>query len=148
MPKHQASRSRAPRVRVPNGEQVVVSVESKPRVAILCKLSATGGSMRVARSFAPGTLGEITVKTASGKITAAIELLRAGVEGGAPTQAFRFLHMEPGDLRRLQEALEQMRQHGHGEKQGGALRPLLDLTQRSLSIAKKKMTEFSQAFNS
>jgi len=79
MPKHQAARLRAPRVTVPNDEQVIVSsVDSKPVVAILVKLSATGGSVRVSKSYMPKTVGEITLKTASGKVTAAVEFLSPG----------------------------------------------------------------------
>jgi hypothetical protein len=117
MPKHQTSHRRAPRVIVPNNEQVIVSsVESKPAVGILVKLSATGGSLRVPKSYAPGALGEISLRTTSGKMTAAIEFLRTGVDG-AGAQAFRFIHIEPADRRRLEDALDQMRKHGLGEKQ-------------------------------
>jgi hypothetical protein len=148
MPKHRTSRLRAPRVTVPNDEQVIVSsVESKPVVGILVKLSATGGSVRVSKSYMPGALGEISLKTASGKVTAAIEFLRTGVDGVAQAQAFRFVHIEPADRRRLENALDQMREHGLGEKQRGTFQPLVRLTQRGLTIAKKRMIRVSRAFS-
>ena len=83
--------------------------------------------MRVPKSYMPGALGEISLKTASGrKITAAIEFLRTGVDG-AGAQAFRFIQIEPADRRRLEDVLDHMRKHGLGEKQG-AFRPLAYLT--------------------
>ena len=127
MPKHQTSRRRAPRVTVPNNEQVIVcSVKSKPEVGILVKLSATGGLLRVSKLYTPGAFGEISLKTTSGNITAAIEFLRTGVDG-VGAQAFRFIQIEPADRRRLEDALDQMRTHGLGEKQR-TFQPLAYLT--------------------
>jgi len=95
--------------------------------------------VRVSKSYVPGALGEISLKTGSGKITAAIEFLRTSV--GA--QAFRFIHIEPADRRRLENALDQMRKHGLGEKQGR----FAYLTRRRLTIAKKRMIRLSRAFS-
>ena len=145
MPKHQIGSPRAPRVTVPNDEQVIVSsVESKPVVGILVKLSATGGSVRVSKSYRPKTVGEITLKTASGKVTAAVEFLRTGVDGVAQAQAFRFIHIEPADRRKLEDALDEMRKHGLGEK---PVRPLVDLTRRGLTNAKERISRLSRAFS-
>ena len=144
MPKHQAASLRAPRVTVPNDEQVIVSsVDSKPVVGILVKLSATGGSVRVSKSYMPKTVGEITLKTASGKVTAAVEFLRTRVAGVGQTQAFRFIHIEPADRCRLENALDEMRKRGLGEE---PFRPLVSLTRRGLTNAKKQIIRLSRAF--
>ncbi len=145
MPKHQTSGLRAPRVTVRNDEQVIVSsVESKPVVGILVKLSATGGSVRVSNSYLPRTVGEISLKTTSGKVTAAVEFLRTGVDGVAQAQAFRFIHIEPADRRRLEGALEEMRKQGQGEK---PFQPLVYLTRRGLNTVKRRMIRLSRAFS-
>ncbi len=121
MPK-QMGHLRAPRVFVPPAEKVIVSVDSNKVVATVCKLSRTGGSVRLSKSFASGTLGEITMNTAFGKVSATIEFLRTTVDGVPEAQAFRFIHIEPTDRRRLEDALVQMLEHGLGDGQGGAFR--------------------------
>ncbi len=62
------------------------------------------------------------MNTALGKVSAAIEFLRTTVDGVPEAQAFRFIHIEPSDRRRLEDALVQMIEHGHGDGQDGAFR--------------------------
>ncbi len=113
-------------------------------VGILVKLSATGGSVRVSKSYVPRTVGEISLKTTSGKVTAAVEFLRTGVDGVAQAQAFHFIHIEPADRRRLEGALEEMRKQGQGEK---PFQPLVYLTRRGLNTVKRRMIRLSRAFS-
>jgi hypothetical protein len=116
------SRTRAPRIRVPNNEQAIISIGAERLSTILNCLSMTGGRIRASRRFASGTFADIEMKTVSGRFTAAIELL--GVSQGN-TQAFRFVQMEQGDRGRLQNALKKMHAQGFGEKQPTTLDRLL-----------------------
>lgn len=100
--------------------------------------------MRLPQSYMPRTLGEISMKTASGTLTAAVEFLRTGVDGVAQAQAFRFIHIEPADRRWLEATLGQMRKHGLGEK---PFQPLVYLTRRGLATAKKRIIRLSRVFS-
>ncbi len=115
-------RTRAPRFRVPNSEQAIISIGAERLSTTLNCLSMTGGRIRASRRFASGTFADIEVKTVSGKFTAAIEVL--GVSQGN-TQAFRFVQMEQGDRGRLENALKKMQAQGLGEKQPTTLDRLL-----------------------
>ncbi len=115
-------RTRAPRFRVPNSEQAIISIGAERLSTTLSCLSMTGGRIRASRRFASGTFGDVEVKTVSGKFTAAIEML--GVSQGN-TQAFRFVQMEQGDRGRLENALKKMQAQGLGAKQPTTLDRLL-----------------------
>jgi hypothetical protein len=128
---------RAARVSVPNQEQAIISVNGANTVGTLCKLSLTGGSVRVSKLFRRGTLGTITVKTATGKVSAAIEFISTSHEPWV--QAFRFIHLDGGDRNRLDTALRQMRQGPDGNH-GGLFRPLAQLAQRALGVARKAVS--------
>lgn len=129
---------RAARVSVPNQEQAIISAEGTTTVGVLCKLSLTGGSVRLPKSFCRGTLGVIAVKTSTGRISAAIEFLGMGRDGAARAQAFRFIHMDTGDRQQLEIALRQMLNQGLGD-QRRIFRPLVELARRAFSVAKKSV---------
>lgn len=139
MRKHQRRR-RAPRVSVPNQEQAIVAVGPTQVIGILCKLSVNGGSVRLPKPLPQGTLAEVTLKTTSGKVSGAVEFLRTA-PGSPRAQGFRFIQMDSADRKRLQVALQQMREQGFGEQSWGT-QPLGALAQRTLSMAKKSMTRF------
>jgi PilZ domain len=130
---------RAARVSVPNQEQAIISAEGTNTVGTLCKLSLTGGSVRVPKLLRRGSLGTMTMETATGRISAAVEFLSAGHNGAARVQAFRFIHMDPSDHRQLQTALQRMLDQGLGDKQNRVFRPLAQLAQRAFGVAKKAM---------
>ncbi len=135
---HQAPRVRAPRVSVPNKEQATVALAGEQYVGVLCKLSATGGSIRLNSPFTPGTLADIKFKTTAGNLIAAIEFLNMAC--GIPhAQAFRFLHMDLADRRRLDGVLQQIRKQGFGEKRSWRYQPLVQFAQRTFSAAKDKL---------
>ena len=129
---------RAPRVRVPNKEQAVVVLGTHKVIGVLCKLSLTGGSLRLSKSVSRGTVADLTVRATSGPITCAIEFLGPADKGTPPAQAFRFIHMAPAESKRLENALEAIRKEGFGEKQDwrfhpltrGALRTVRSLTRK------------------
>jgi hypothetical protein len=143
MPKpHQTRPLRAPRVYVPNQERAVVAVGSKQIIGVLCKLSVTGGSIRLSKRVAEGTFADITLTTTSGKVTGAIEFLRTGVDGVADAQAFRFIHIEPSDRSRLDDVLAEMRKQGYGEDQSSPLQPFANIARRTLG-ALTRIARFS-----
>ena len=127
-------RTRAPRYRVPNSEQAVISIGDERLAITLDCLSLTGGRIRSARRFAPGTLGKLQAKTVSGNFTALIELLR---QSNGSTQAFRFTQMGPNSRSRLQDALRKMRALGLEEKQRTAWDQLLELGGGILTLSRK-----------
>ena len=115
---------RAPRIRIPNKECVVVAIGSQELAGVLCKLSITGGSLRLNRGISRGTVAELTVKATSGRISSAIEFLGPADRGTPPAQAFRFIQMGLPESRRLEAALEAMRKQGFGEKRSWRYHPV------------------------
>jgi len=135
--KHRRS-ERAPRVLVPNKEPVIVAVGAQRATGVLCKLSATGGTIRLPRRIPKGTVAELTLKTTSGTITTAIELLAQADNGALPAQAFRFIHMPPAESRNLENTLDEMRKQGHGEKKNWKFHPVARVALRTFrSITQK-----------
>jgi len=104
-----ARRVRSPRFSVPNNERVIVSIGTEEFDGTVRILSLTGGAIRLTKPFALGTLGDLRVKTVSGIFSATIEFLRMA-NGG--TQAFRFIAMGPAAQKRLEDALNKMRDQG------------------------------------
>ena len=130
-------RIRPRRVSVPNNEQAIITIGAERIAGTLCKLSVTGGSIRFARRLPPGTFADVTLRTTSGHVGAAIQFLTT-MTGAPDVQAFRFVHMDPTERKRLEKVLEQMCRQGFGEKRRG-LMPFVELAQRALTTAKRKM---------
>lgn len=130
---------RAPRVNVPNKERAVVAFGAQRTVGVLFKLSITGGSLRLSKPIDKGTVADLTIRATSGPITSAIEFLGAADKGAPPAQAFRFIHMGPAESRRLENALEEIRRQGFGEKQDWRFHPLTRSALRTVkSITRKR----------
>lgn len=127
--------TRAPRFRVPNSEQAIISIGVERMTTTLDCLSLTGGRIRCGRRFAPGTFGNLEAKTVSGNFAAVIELLG---QGKRSTQAFRFVQMGPNSRSRLQDALRKMRAQGLKEKHRGAWERLLAVGRGILTLAVQK----------
>ena len=109
-------RPRAPRVRVPNRERALFTVDGSNFVGVLQRLSITGGSALLSRGPIPhGTMGDIAFKTAFGKVTAHVEFLQSGADGVPLAQAFHFLAMEDASSDRLAAASRQMQQEGRSD---------------------------------
>ena len=102
---------RSPRFVVPNNEQAVVLVGAEKLKGTLHMLSLTGGTVRLEKRFASGTLADIGLQTASGTFSAAIELLPMARNNA---QAFRFIAMGPVARGRLNDGLSKMRAQGLG----------------------------------
>jgi hypothetical protein len=109
-------RPRAPRVRVPNRERALFTVDGSNFVGVLQRLSITGGSALLSRGPIPhGTMGDIVFKTAFGKVTAHVEFLQSGADGVPLAQAFHFLAMEDASSERLAAASRKMQQEGRSD---------------------------------
>ncbi len=128
----QNRKRRAPRVSVPNNEPAKVDIGAQQFVGTLGKLSATGGTIRLAKRFDPGTMADLTLKTNAGRVSAAVQFLTQ-FEGVPPSQAFRFVQMGAADGNRLERALLKLRNQGFGEKQSWDLGMLLRTARRTFA---------------
>jgi hypothetical protein len=110
------SKTRAPRIRVPNSERALFTVNDMRFVGVLQRLSLTGGSAVLSKGPIPhGTMGEIAMNTVYGKVTAQVEFLQTGADGIPLAQAFRFLAMEERSSQRFAAAAKQMEKEGFSD---------------------------------
>jgi hypothetical protein len=108
--------TRPPRIRVPNNEQAIFTVDNQKFIGIIKRLSLTGGSAVFTRDHVPnGTLGEMALKTVFGKVEAQIQFLQTGADGMPLTQAFRFLDMDGTSRQRFAAAAELMQREGFSD---------------------------------
>jgi hypothetical protein len=115
-PKTSDKRNRAPRIRVPNNERAIFSVDDSKFVGVIQRLSLTGGSAVLAKGpIAKGAMGGLILNTVYGKVTAQIEFLQTGADGVPLAQAFRFLAMDDDSARRYAAAAKQMERQGFSD---------------------------------
>ena len=115
-PQKSGKASRAPRIRVPNSERALFTVDNARFVGVLQRLSLTGGSAVLSKGPIPkGTMGEIVLNTVYGKVSAHIEFLHTGADGIAFAQAFRFLAMEESSSKRFAAAAKAMVREGYSD---------------------------------
>jgi hypothetical protein len=108
--------SRAPRIRVPNSERALFTIDETRFVGVLQRLSITGGSAVLSKGpIAHGTMGDIAMNTVFGKVSAQIEFLHSGADGIPLAQAFRFLAMEDTSSKRFAAAAKQMEKEGYSD---------------------------------
>ncbi len=126
-------RVRPPRIRVPNNEQALFTVEARKLLGVIQRLSLTGGSVVISRGPIPqGTLAEIDLNTVFGKVTAHIEFLQTGADGMPNAQAFCFLDMDETSSERFSAAARQMQSAGFYDAEGNG-NPLWDLASKTVS---------------
>jgi hypothetical protein len=107
---------RAPRIRVPNSERALFTINGVPFVGVLQRLSLTGGSAVLSKGPIPqGTMGDIVLSTVYGKVAAQIEFLQTGADGVPLAQAFRFLAMDDSSAKRFAAAAKQMEKEGFSD---------------------------------
>ena len=107
---------RPPRIRVPNSERALFTVDDVRFVGVLQRLSLTGGSAVLSKGPIPhGTMGDLTMNTVYGKVSAHIEFLQTGADGVPLAQAFRFLAMEDKSAQRFAAAAKQMEIEGFSD---------------------------------
>ena len=111
-----SKRARAPRIRVPNSERALFTVDTARFVGVIHRLSLTGGSAVLSKGPIPhGTMGDIALNTVFGKINAKIEFLQTGADGVALAQAFRFIAMDDTSTGRFAAAARQMVREGFSD---------------------------------
>ena len=100
---------RPPRIRVPDQQKAIFTVESQKLLGVVQRLSATGGSVLLVKGPIPqGTLAEMVFGTVLGKVNAHIEFLHTGADGVPLAQAFSFLTMDATSSQRFHRCLEEM----------------------------------------
>jgi len=111
-----AKHNRPPRIRVPNQERAIFTIDDQKLLGTIQRLSATGGSVLLARGpIAEGSAGEMRLGTVFGKVNAHIEFLQTGADGVPLAQAFRFLAMDAVSTRRFNAAAEKMQSAGFAD---------------------------------
>lgn len=116
--KSQKSRKtpRAPRIRVPNNERALFTIDGARFVGVLQRLSLTGGSAVLSKGpIAQGTRADVDMKTVFGKVSAQIEFLQTGADGIPLAQAFRFLGMGQTSSKRFAAAARKMEREGYSD---------------------------------
>jgi hypothetical protein len=109
-------RARAPRIRVPNSERAVFTVDTAHFVGVIQRLSLTGGSAVLSKGPIPrGTMGDIALSTVFGRVDAKIEFLQTGADGVPLAQAFRFITMDDSSTDRFAAAAKQMVEAGFSD---------------------------------
>jgi len=107
---------RPPRIRVPNEEKAIFTVDHQKFLGIVRCLSLTGGSVLLVKgSFPVGTLGELALGTIFGKVRAPVEFLHLGADGVSRAQAFRFVAMDDISTKRFNAAVKQMQMAGFSD---------------------------------
>jgi hypothetical protein len=132
--------ARAPRIRVPNSERALFTVDTVHFVGVIQRLSLSGGSAVLAKGPIPrGTMGDMALNTIFGRVKAKVEFLQTGADGIPLAQAFRFLVMDDVSSDRFALAVNHMEKEGFSdhpqEKQvgfdgGQSLNRLLDKVRR------------------
>ncbi len=132
--------ARPPRIRVPNEEKAIFTVDNQKFIGVIKRLSLTGGSAILTKDSVPhGTLGEMALKTVFGKVEAQIEFLHTGADGLPLVQAFRFLDMDDISRERFSAAAERMEREGFSDVKEGR-RPL-DLSLSKLGESIRRLSE-------
>jgi hypothetical protein len=135
-------RARPPRIRVPNQERAVFTVDNQKFVGIVQRLSVTGGSALLVKGPIPkGTLGEMALSTVFGRVNAHIEFLHTGADGVPLAQAFRFLAMGAVSTNRFSAATKQMQSAGFADVE--QKQTALDGTFESLRKLRESLRQLS-----
>jgi hypothetical protein len=109
------TKTRSPRVRVPNRETIRFNMDGRIVPAILHKLSLTGGLAEFTGSLGAASIAEALLDTACGPVSGLVEFLRVQKSQGPRTYAFRFIALSDGDYKRLNATLVMMRKLGLSE---------------------------------
>ena len=107
------SKTRSPRVRVPNSELIRFNLGGHQVSAVLQKISLTGGLAEFSKSIGSATIAEARLNTISGQVSGLVEFLPAA-NGTAATYPFRFIALSDQDHERLNSTIKMMQQQGFG----------------------------------
>lgn len=126
--------TRPPRIRVPNNERALFTVDGQKLVGVVKRLSLSGGSTVLSKGAVPqGTIAEMLLRTVFGNVTAQVEFLHTGADGMAHCQAFRFLGMDDVSSQRFTAAAQQMQRAGFSDAEESEDGSLSELASQSLS---------------
>src|SRR6516225_8697457 len=100
------TKTRAPRVRVPNDESIRFDIGGHVVTAVLRKISMTGGLAQFSCTLGEVTLAEARLNTASGPVCGLVEILRPQTKSGPNVYPFRFVALSDADHKRLQSTLQ------------------------------------------
>jgi hypothetical protein len=135
--------TRPPRIRVPNSERALFTVNTQKYVGVIQRLSLTGGSAILSKGPIPqGTLAEMGLNTVFGKVRAQIQFLHSGADGVPLAQAFRFIDMDDVSRERFSAAAAQMQSAGFSDAQEKG-NSLGDLTSQGLSKLRDSISRLS-----
>ena len=142
-PQTSGKSTRPPRIRVPNNEKALFTVDAKKFVGVIHRLSLTGGSAVLSSApIPPGTLAEMDLGTVFGKVSAQIQFMHSGADGIPQAQAFRFIDMDDVSRERFSAAAAQMQSAGFSdaEEKGNSFG---NLTSQSLSKVRDSISRLS-----
>jgi len=128
-------RPRPPRIRVPNQQKAIFTVDNQKIIGVIQRLSSTGGSALLMKGPIPkGTLGEMLFGTVFGKVNAHIEFLHRGADGVPLAQAFTFITTDATSRQRLQKALQEMNTSDFSDTtvKAGSLNVVFDTLRQSI----------------
>jgi hypothetical protein len=135
--------TRPPRIRVPNSERALFTVNDQKFVGVIQRLSLTGGSAVLSKGPIPqGTLADMGLNTVFGKVKAQIQFLHGGADGIQLAQAFRFIEMDDVSRERFSAAAEQMHSAGFSDMQE-KVNSFGNLTFQSLSKVRDSISRLS-----
>ena len=109
------TRTRSPRVHVPNREPVYFNLGNHQVSAVLRKLSLTGGLAEFDGTVGKTTLAEVRMDTVSGPVRGLVEFLTGQRTIDVHAHPFRFVALGDTDYKRLHTTLQMLRQKGFGE---------------------------------
>lgn len=142
-PQKRGKRARPPRIRVPNNERALFTVDSRPLVGLIKCLSLTGGSTVLIKGpLPPGTLAKMALNTVFGKVRAHVEFIHCGADGNPLAQAFRFIDMDEISSKRFAAAARQMQRAGFSDVEA-AESSLGDRASEGLSKLRQNLARLS-----
>jgi len=106
------TKTRSPRVRVPNHESIRFNLGGRQVSAVLQKISLTGGLAEFSSSIGSATIAEAKMNTISGQVSGLVEFLPS--PDGSDTYPFRFIALSDQDYDRLSSTIKMMQQQGYG----------------------------------
>lgn len=106
------TKTRSPRVRVPNSESIRFNLGGRQVSAVLQKISLTGGLAEFTSSIGSATIAEARLNTISGQVNGLVEFLPS--PDGTATYPFRFIALSDEDYERLSSTIKVMQQQGFG----------------------------------
>jgi hypothetical protein len=145
MAKKSSRSTRPPRIRVPNNERAIFTVDNKKCVGVIRRLSLTGGSAVLSSGPIPqGTLAEMDLGTVFGKVSAQIQFMHNGADGLPLAQAFRFVDIDQVSSKRFAAAVKQMEKAGFSDVEGRE-NPLGNLASQTLGKLRDSIRTLSGA---